>query len=121
MSFDIQRNMLRRMAWRMEDLGRDVAESEHVAVVDASKRRSRFRTGEQHILGARGLGQTPSRRGMVGMNMRVDDVDNSHPRDLRRLEIGRDIADGVDDGGCSLSPAAKQVRDRDGIGVQELS
>ena len=36
---------------RVENLDRNVAELEHVAIVDASERRSRFRFGEQHIFG----------------------------------------------------------------------
>ena len=76
--------------------------------------------GKEDIFRVGGFGQAPSRRGMVGVNMRVDDIEDAHPRVFRGLKIGRDIADRVDDGRRGLAAAAEKVGNAYGIGVQEL-
>src|SRR5260221_3051899 len=113
--------MLGRVPWRMEDFDRDVAEFEDVAVADAAEGWGRFGAGEQHVLGADSFGQSPPCRHMIGVNMRVDDVENANPGVLGRVDIRGDLAHGIDDGGRRLSTAAEEVGDRDGIGAQELS
>ena len=76
--------------------------------------------GKEDIFSVGCFGQAPSRRGMVGVNMRVDDIEDAHPRVFRGLKIGRDIADRVDDGRRGLAAAAEKVGNAYGIGVQEL-
>ena len=57
---------------------------------------------------------------MVGVEVRVNDVENPQFGILRRAEIGRDLAHRIDHGGRGLSAAAKEVGDRHWISVQEL-
>jgi hypothetical protein len=118
---DEQGNMLGRVSRRMEDVGGDVAQLEHVAVTNAAVRPSRFRFGEQYILGTGDFGQPPPCRDMVGVNMRVDDIENAHPGVSGRIKIWRDLAHRIDHGSRCLSATAEEIGDRDGIAVQELA
>jgi hypothetical protein len=58
---------------------------------------------------------------VVGMNMRVDHVEDAHAGRLGGFEIRRDVADRIDNGGGSLAAAAEEVRCGDGIEMQELT
>ena len=58
---------------------------------------------------------------MIGMEMRVDDVEDPQARRFRRRKIWSDITDGIDDGAGGLAAAAEEIRGRHGLGVQELA
>ena len=89
--------MLGRVAGRVQHLGGHVSERQHVAVAHAMKLGRGLGAGKEDIFRAGGVGQAPSRRDVVRVNMRVDDVEDAHPRVFGGLKIGRDIADRVDD------------------------
>jgi len=101
----------------VEDFSRDVTEREHIVIVNASERNGRVGFSEQHVLGVRGLRQASPTRDMVGMNVRVDDVENTHTSVPGCIDIRRDVAQWVDHGGRGLASAAEEVGDRDEIGV----
>ena len=111
--------MLGRMSRRMEDLGDDIAERQDAAVIDAVEWRRGLGACEQYVLGARGIGQTPACRHVVGMDVRVDDVEDAHAGRFGSGEIGRDVADGIDNGSRRLPATAEEVGDRHRISVQE--
>ena len=79
-----KRNVLGRVPRRVQDLDRDVAELQHVAVANATEGEGRFRFGEQHIFGAGRFGQLTAGRDVIGVKMRIDDVANAHAASLRR-------------------------------------
>ena len=56
---------------------------------------------------------------MVGMKVRIDDVENAHARRLGDGQIRFDLADGIDHGAAGLAAAAEQVGDRYRVAVQE--
>ena len=107
------------MSRRVEDLGGDIAERQDAPVADAMEWRRGLGAGEQDVLGAGGIGQSPAGRHVVGMDVRVDDVEDAHAGRFGSGEIGRDVADRIDDGSRSLAATAEQIGDRHRIGVQE--
>ena len=55
------------------------------------------------------------------MNMRIDDEVNAHAGIVGGLQIGLDIADGIDHRAGRLAAAAEDVGDADWIAMQELA
>ena len=74
----------------------------------------------EHVLCAGRLGELPARREMVGVNVGVDDKMDAHARGLCGAHVRLDLADRIDDGPGRASTAAEQVRDANGLLVQEL-
>ena len=100
----------------------DVAEFQHVAVLDALGMGSRHRRSSNSTYSAPAASRERAPgRDMVGMDMRIDHVEDAHARRRGRLEIGRDVADGIDDGRGRLAAAAEEVGGGDGIGMKKLS
>src|SRR5271166_6282740 len=60
----------------VQRLGDHVSEFENVAVAHAMKLGRSLGIGKEHIFCACGFGEAVSRRGVVGVNMRVDDIEN---------------------------------------------
>ena len=58
---------------------------------------------------------------MVGVNMRVDDEVDAHAGSFCGAQIRLDLADRIGDGSGRAPTAAEQVRDADGLLVQELT
>jgi hypothetical protein len=58
---------------------------------------------------------------MIRVDVGVDDVIDAHSRRFRGAEIGRDIADRIDDRSGRLASAAEEIGDGNGIDVQELA
>ncbi len=117
---DEQADMLRRVSGRVKNLDRHIAKREHVAVSNAVKRRLGVRARKKHILRPGRFGEPPAGRGVIGMNMGVDDVENLHSRILRSLQIGLDFTDRIDHGRRSLAAAPEQIGCADRVRVQEL-
>jgi len=67
------------------------------------------------------FGQVASGGDVIGMKMRINDVENTHARFFGRAEIGSNVAEGIDDRGGSLSAASEQVGRSHGIGVEKLA
>ena len=79
------------------------------------------RFGKQHVFGTGGFGQSSPRRHVIGVNVRVDDIQDTHPSLLGGLEIGRDVPNRIDHGRRGLAATAEQIGDRHGLGVEELA
>ena len=112
--------MLRSVAGSMQHLRCHVAEWKNVAVARAAEVRRGLGAGEEDIFRAGGFRETPSGRDVIGVNVRVDDIEDAHPSVFGGLKIGRDLADRVDDGRRGLAAAAEKVGNAHRIRVQEL-
>ena len=55
------------------------------------------------------------------MDVGVDHIVDLEPGFRRDLDVGTRIGNGIDDRADPPAPATKEVRDADGVGVQELA
>jgi hypothetical protein len=95
------------MARRVQHPRSDIAERKHLFVARSPERKRDFRARPEHILCADCLGELPTCREMVGMNVRVDHEVDAHAGSLRGTQIRLDLADGIDDGTGGPSAAAE--------------
>lgn len=58
---------------------------------------------------------------MVGMEVRIDHVEDLHAHRFRCREIRLNVADRIDDGAGGLAAAPKKIGGRHGLGMQELA
>ena len=114
-------NVLGRVARRVQHLDGDIAKFKLLAVANAAEWKRHLRSLEQHIVGARRLGERAARRHVIGMQMRVDHVADAHAGLVRPAPIGGDVADGIDYRGGRAAGAAKQVRRAHRIEMQVLT
>jgi hypothetical protein len=104
----------------MEHVHDDVPHRQLVAFVDAYRLRARCRQ-MPHIVSADGLCQPATARDVIGMHVRVDHVSDVHARLGCRADVCVNIVEGIDDGARGVTAASKQIRRRNGFGVQELA
>jgi hypothetical protein len=102
-------DVFRGVARRMQHLGSDVAERKDLFITRSSEWKRNIRMRRQHVLCAGCLGELPTRREMVSMNVGVDDKMDAHAGGLCCAQIRLDLTDGVDDGTGDASTAAEQV------------
>ena len=105
----------------MQDLNCYIAKFQHIAVVNASERKPDLRISEQNVIGAARCRQRTGLGQMICMKVGIDDVANTHSSCFGGMQIGRDVADGIDDGRSGVPGTSEEVGGGDGIGVQELS
>ena len=67
-----------------------------------------LRAFEEHVFRAGSLGERAARREVVGMDMGVDDEEDPHAGRSRRLEVGLDVADRINDRADALPPQPKR-------------
>jgi hypothetical protein len=58
---------------------------------------------------------------MIGVNVGINDKPEAHPYLVRDPQVWFDIAQRVDHSAGGVPAAAKQVRNGDGIGMEELT
>ena len=75
---DEHRDVLRRMAGRVQHLDGDVAELKHFAIAHATEGKCYVGSGEQHVVGAGGFGERAAGGNVIGVKVRVDDVADAH-------------------------------------------
>jgi hypothetical protein len=109
------------MAGRVQHRHCHVAEFENVTVLDATESEIGFRALEEHVLRAGSLGERATGRDVVGMNVRVDRIEDTHACRPRCLQIRLNLTDRVDDGCGGLAATTEQVGRCNGIGMEELS
>ena len=118
---DEQRYVLGGMSRRMQNLDGDVSKFEHVAVAYCLKRAGSSDLRGEHIARTGGGCQTPPRGHVIGMDMRVDDVEDAHTARLGGAQVRLDIPDGIHDSAAGPAAAAEEIRDRDRLSVQKRS
>jgi hypothetical protein len=74
-----------------------------------------------HIVGAGGQCQLATARDVIGMHVRVDHVSDVHARLGRCADVCVDVLQWIDDGARGVTATSKQIRRRNGFGVQELA
>ena len=117
-----QRDVLRRVARRVEHLDLGVPHVQDFSVLDAPERVVRLGPGVDHVLRSGGLGELTSARDMIGVHMCVEDVADLHVPLLRLLQITPDVPDGIHDGPDSLGGTSEEVGHGDhGLSIQILT
>jgi len=104
----------------MPHLRSDVAERKDFLVVRSSEWKGNISMRREHVLGAGRLGELPTAREMVGMNVGVDDEMDAHAGGFCGAHVGLDLAGRINDGAGRAPAAAEQIRDANGLLVQEL-
>jgi hypothetical protein len=104
----------------MQHLRSDVAERKDLFIARSSEWKRNVRMHRKHVFCAGCLGEPPARREMVGMNVGVDNKMDAHAGGLGGMHVRLDLADWIDDRAGRASAAAEQVRDANGLLVQEL-
>src|ERR1700730_11004640 len=107
------------MSGCVQYIDRHVTKLEHVTTPYTLERHGSLRVREQDIFAAGRCCESLPGGHMVGVNMGVDDIADSHPCLLRREQIRSDLADRIDDRAGSLAAAAEQVGNCHGIRVEE--
>jgi hypothetical protein len=88
----------------VEKFGGNVAERQRTAVANAAKRLGRVASRKQDVFGRRRTRKPSSGRQVIGMKVRVDDVDNAQAGRLGNGQIGVDPADGSTTAQQALPP-----------------
>ena len=106
--------MFEHMPGRVKHLNRHVTEREHVPITSGMERGRSVRFGKQHLLGTGGFGQPSPRRHMIGVNVRVDDIQDAHPSLLGGFDIPLDVPNRIDHCRRGLAATAEQIGNRHG-------
>src|SRR5579859_873639 len=114
-------DVFRRMTRRVPHARGDVSERQHVAILRCRERKRDIRVRGQDILRTGRLGELARRGEMIGVDVGVDHIVDAHARPLGRLDVGLDVADGIDHGGRRLASTAEKVGDADRLEVQKLA
>src|SRR5437773_6651004 len=84
-------------------------------------RKTHVDRGMQDIFRPRLAGECTPRGTMIGMDMGIDDEADSHPGLVRDTEVSFNVAQRVHHRTGGVPATAKEVRDRHGIGMEELT
>jgi hypothetical protein len=78
-------------------------------------------TRVQHIIGSRCVGESAPSRAMIGVDVGIYDEPDAHPRLVRDPQIWFDVVKWIHHSAGGVPAAAEQVRNRHGIGMEELT
>jgi len=99
----------------------DVAEIEHIAIVERPKLESRRGAGVQTILGTNGFGQRAPARDVIGVHVRIDDVQDLQAQRTRKGAVRLKVGARVDDRADSAAASAEEIRCAGFVRMQDLT
>jgi hypothetical protein len=105
----------------VDDFDDHVTERQHVAIADPTEPRRRLRPSEKDILGPGRLGQVPTGRDVVRVNVGIEDIEELQPGVSCRIEVAPHVTDRIDDRSTCLPSTAKEIGDRHRVRVQKLA
>jgi len=108
------------VAWCVEHFDDDIAHLNVLAAGHSSGPTRPSRLVEQ-IRRAGLLSKRPAARHMVGVHVCVEHVPNGHMRVRSRLEVRRNVLDGIDNRTDGVTAAPEEIRGADRILMDELS